>query len=106
MMKAVLLSLAMIVSPAMVPADAQAQTAWDKVAAALGKAGKEMPGGVYRVGLPRTDLHVIVDGTEIKPALALGSWLAFKGMGSETMVMGDLVLTESEVSRRPGADRA
>jgi hypothetical protein len=83
MMKAVLLSLAVIASPAISADDAKAQTAWDEVAAALGTAGKEMPGGVYRVGLPRTDLHVILDGTEIKPALALGSWLAFKSMGPE-----------------------
>jgi hypothetical protein len=77
---------------------AQAQASWDKVAAALGKSGTEMPGGVYRVGLPRTDLHVVLDGVEIKPTLALGSWLAFKGTGPDTMVMGDLVLTESEIS--------
>jgi hypothetical protein len=70
---------------------------WSGVAAALGKPGTEMPGGVYRVGLPRTDLHVTLDGLQIKPTLALGSWLAFKRMGSDTMVMGDLVLTETEV---------
>ena len=54
----------------------------------------EMPGGVYRVGLPRTDLHVTLDGVAIKPTLALGSWLAFQSNGDVTMVMGDLVLTE------------
>src|SRR5215203_4705536 len=51
------------------------------VATGLGKQGAEMPGGVYRVGLPRTDLKVTLDGVEIKPGLALGSWLAFKQMG-------------------------
>jgi hypothetical protein len=71
---------------------------WTKVAEALGKSGTEMPGGVYRVGLPRTDLHVTLDGVEVKPALALGSWLAFKDEGNTTMVMGDLVLTEQEVN--------
>ncbi len=70
---------------------------WTGVAAALGKSGAEMPGGVYRVGLPRTDLHVTLDGVQIKPTLALGSWLAFQKMGAEGMVMGDLVLTETEV---------
>ena len=34
----------------------------------------------------------------IKPALALGSWLAFKPMGTGAMVMGDLVLTEDEIN--------
>jgi len=71
---------------------------WTKVADALGKSGTEMPGGVYRVGLPRTDLHVTLDGVQIKPTLALGSWLAFQTMGDQAMFMGDLVLTEAEVN--------
>ena len=71
---------------------------WAKVAEALGKSGTEMAGGVYRVGLPRTDLHVKLDGVDIKPTLALGSWLAFQGKGDTAMVMGDLVLTEDEVN--------
>ena len=57
-----------------------------------------MPGNVYRVALPRTDLHVSVDGISIKPALALGGWLAFKETGAGAMVMGDLVLTDREVA--------
>jgi Domain of Unknown Function (DUF1259) len=82
----------------MLPAAAGAADAdWAKVADALGKPGTEMAGGVYRVGLPRTDLHVKLDGVDIKPTLALGSWLAFQGKGDMTMVMGDLVLTEEEV---------
>ncbi|MDG4884144.1 DUF1259 domain-containing protein [Mesorhizobium sp. WSM4884] len=72
---------------------------WKAVARALGKSGTEASGGVYRVGLPRSDLKVTLDGVELKPALALGSWLAFKPMGDhDAMVMGDLVLTESEIS--------
>jgi hypothetical protein len=69
-----------------------------QIASGLGKQGTEMPGGVYRVGLPRTDLEVMLDGVAIKPALALGSWLAFKPMGNEVMVMGDLVLTQEEIN--------
>jgi hypothetical protein len=97
MMKVTLFSLAIVASLAAV-SDAHAQGAWDKVAAALGKTGTEMPGQVYRVSFPRTDLKVSVDGVEIKPAFALGGWLAFKSMGAEDMVMGDLVLTESEIN--------
>ena len=83
----------------MLPAAASAADAdWAKVADALGKPGTEMAGGVYRVGLPRTDLHVQLDGVDIKPTLALGSWLAFHGKGDMAMVMGDLVLTEAEVN--------
>ena len=70
---------------------------WSKVGAALGKTGTEMAGGVYRVGLPRTDLNVTLDGIVLKPTLALGSWVAFLPMGERVMVMGDLVLTEDEV---------
>ena len=50
------------------------------------------------MGLPRTDLHVTLDGVALKPALALGSWLAFVATGKSSMVMGDLVLTEDEVN--------
>lgn len=71
---------------------------WTAVAQALGKSGTEMPGGVYRVGLPRTDLHVTVDGVAIKPTLALGSWLAFREHDGSAMVMGDLVLTDTEIN--------
>ena len=80
------------------PVAAQAADAdWAAVATALGKSGAEMPGGVYRVGMPRTDLQVTLEGVQIKPTLALGSWLAFRRMGADAMVMGDLVLTETEV---------
>jgi len=71
---------------------------WQKVGEALGKTGTELPGGVYRVGLPRTDLKVTLDGVQVKPSLALGSWLAFQNMGDKAMVMGDLVLTEKEIT--------
>jgi hypothetical protein len=75
----------------------QAAPDWNAVGQALGKSGAVMPGGVYRVGLPRTDLHVMLDGMELKPTFALGSWAAFTPMGDKAMVMGDLVLTEDEV---------
>jgi hypothetical protein len=86
-----------VIGLASLPSSA-ADTDWGKVAAALGKSGAEMPGGVYRVGLPRTDLHVSLDGVELKPTFALGSWLAFRADGNATMVMGDLVLTEAEIT--------
>lgn len=75
-----------------------AGTDWQAVAQALGKAGSMQPGDVYKVSLPRSDLKVTVNGIELKPALALGSWVAFKKMGQMTMVMGDIVLTEDEVT--------
>ena len=75
-----------------------ADSDWARVGEALGKPGTEMPGGVYRIGLPRTDLKVTLDGVDIKPGFALGGWVAFEKMGGQSMVMGDLVLTGDEVS--------
>ena len=71
---------------------------WKAVAQALGKAGSMQPGAVYKVSLPRTDLRIIVAGVELKPTFALGSWVAFKRTGEMTTVMGDLVLTEDEIT--------
>jgi Domain of Unknown Function (DUF1259) len=71
---------------------------WKQVETAVGKAGSVQPDGVYKIGLPRTDLHVKVGDVEVKPTLALGSWIAFRKMAAQTMVMGDLVLTDDEVS--------
>ena len=71
---------------------------WDAVAKAIGRSGTEMPGGVYRVGIGRSDLTVTLDGVQIKPPLALGSYLAFQKSGKEAMVMGDLVLLQEEVN--------
>jgi hypothetical protein len=76
----------------------QAATDWKDVEQALGKAGSVQPGDVYKVSLPRSDLKVTVGGVELKPALALGSWVAFKKNGDMTIVMGDLVLSEDEVT--------
>jgi Domain of Unknown Function (DUF1259) len=71
---------------------------WKSVEDQLGRSGSAQPGDVYKFSFPRTDLHVQVNGVELKPALALGGWLAFKRMGDEAMLMGDLVLTEDEVA--------
>src|SRR5689334_3712368 len=76
----------------------QSATDWKPVEQALGKAGSMQPGDVYKVSLPRSDLKVTVGGVELKPALALGSWVAFKKSGDGSMFMGDLVLTEDEVT--------
>jgi hypothetical protein len=75
-----------------------AEADWNDVGKALGKAGSEMPGGVYRVGLPRSDLKVSLDGVAIKPGFALGGWVAFQRMGNQAIVMGDVVLTQDEVN--------
>ncbi len=70
---------------------------WKKVDAALGKTAT-VSGEVHRYGLPRSDLHVTLDGVAIKPALALGGWVAFAPMHGQAMVMGDLVLLDTEIT--------
>ena len=62
----------------------------------LGHSGQKT-GEVYRVGLPRTDLHVELAGIALKAGFALGSWAAFSGTDANAAVMGDLVLTEAEI---------
>jgi hypothetical protein len=74
-----------------------AEPDWKAVEAALGKSGQIQPGGVYRFGMPRTDLSVTVKGVPVKAGFALGSYAAFKPVGDQAMVMGDLVLLDQEV---------
>src|SRR4051812_1375012 len=70
---------------------------WKKVDAAMGR-NATVSGEVHRYGFPRSDLQVTLDGVTIKPPLALGGWVAFMPMQDHTMVMGDLVLLETEVN--------
>ena len=70
---------------------------WQKVDDAFGRK-PAVSGDVHRYGFPRTDLTVTLDGVTIKPALALGGWIAFKPMHGEAMAMGDLVLLEGEIN--------
>jgi len=70
---------------------------WQKVDEVLGRK-PAVSDDVHRYGFPRSDLSVTLDGVTVKPALALGGWVAFKPMHGEAMVMGDLVLLESEIN--------
>src|SRR5215468_2191731 len=70
---------------------------WQKIDDALGRK-PAVSGDVHRYGFPRTDLSVALDGVTIKPALALGGWAAFKPAHGGAMMMGDLVLLESEIT--------
>jgi hypothetical protein len=93
-----LLASAALATPALA-----AEPDWAQVAQALGKSGAVQSGGVYRVGFPRTDLKVVLDGVTLRTGFALGGWVAFQPMGDQTMgdqtmVMGDLVLTQEEVN--------
>jgi hypothetical protein len=78
------------------PAGAQ-DIDWSKVDEAFGRKAA-VTADVHRYGFPRTDLKVTLDGVDIKPALALGGWIAMKPAHGGAMVMGDLVLLESEIN--------
>ena len=71
---------------------------WEKVDAAFGRKAAAIAGDVHRYGFPRTDLAVTVDGVAIRPAFALGGWIAFKPTHGGAMAMGDLVLLETEIN--------
>ena len=85
------IGLLLPVSPAI------AETDWFLVDAAIGKKAAVI-GAVHKYGLPRSDLHVTLDGVGIKPGFALGGWIAFEPSDHTAMMMGDLVLTETEVN--------
>ncbi len=77
---------------------AQGAASWSAVEQALGRTGSAQPGGVMKFSFPRRDLHVRVGNVDVRTALALGGWVAFKQLADgKAMAMGDLVLTEDEV---------
>lgn len=82
--------------PAPPPAAAPAPD-WSRVDSALGRTGSDQPGVVRRYAMPRGDLRVTAAGVSLRPAFALGSWIAFKAHGDGAVAMGDLVLTEDEL---------
>ena len=84
------------------PAGAFAQAAmpadYQAVLTALGKQG-DFKDNVLRVNVPRNDLHVTIDGVATPTPFGFGGWLALtKGTGGMDLMMGDLVLTDSEVN--------
>lgn len=64
----------------------------------FGKLGT-VTGNVYKISYPRSDLKVKVNGFAVAPGLALGTWVGIIQMGNQAMMMGDLVLLDSEVPK-------
>src|SRR5437870_8646831 len=54
--------------------------------------------GVFKVSVPRTDLAVTAAGVKMTPPMGLTSWAAFHQVGTQTMVMGDMVVLEDQVN--------
>ena len=80
------------------PARQSADVDWSAVQDALGRPGTMMAGDVFRIGMPRSDLKVTVNGVPVQAGFALGSYAAFKQFDDGAMVMGDLVLLDEEVN--------
>ncbi len=90
-----------LVASALMSADSIAAPPASLDARAIGQASgataTTTPDGVVKIGWPRTDVTVTVDGMTLPPAAGLGSWAAFAPMGTGAMVMGDTVVFEDEV---------
>lgn len=67
-----------------------------KIEATLGMKGTEK-NGEYKVTVPQNDLNVVVDSFKIIPPMGLGSWAAFTASPDGAMVMGDIVVTETDL---------
>jgi Domain of Unknown Function (DUF1259) len=75
-----------------------------KIAAASGAETTVTPDGAVRIGWPRDDVKVHVDGVPLKPFAGLGSWAAFTVAPHGAMAMGDTVVFQDEVT--PAMDAA
>jgi hypothetical protein len=82
---------------AVTPAPTQAID-WKAVDTAMGRAAVVQPGDIHRFNFPRSDMHVTAGGVTIKPALALGGWVAMKATTGGVVAMGDLVLADNEIT--------
>jgi hypothetical protein len=62
----------------------------------LGIKGK-FNNGEYKVTIPQNDLSIMVDEFKIIPAMGLGTWIDFAPSSDGAMIMGDLILTETDL---------
>ncbi len=94
-MKRIMLIIAVIVFSF---STAFAQTAdWQRVENALGRKG-EVQMGVFKAMYPRTDLRVKIGNIPVDAGLGLTSWIGMMGTQENSMIMGDLVLLQGEVT--------
>jgi hypothetical protein len=70
---------------------------WAEIEKVLERKGT-VQGEVFKIAFPRADLKVKVGEVTVEPSLALTSWIAFKKMEGQTMIMGDLVLLDREIA--------
>ncbi len=92
--------VAILIAEALPPAAVAQEMPSDYAAAltALGRQG-DFKDGVLRVGLPRRDLTVAIDGIRLPTPFGFSGWIAMTpGDHGTHVMMGDLVLTEDEVN--------
>src|SRR5688572_30870354 len=65
----------------------------EKVMGIKGKANN----GEYKITIPQNDLSIEVDGFKIIPPMGLGTWIAFTPAKKGAMIMGDIVVTETDL---------
>ena len=70
---------------------------YDQVLKTLGKQG-DFKANVLKINIPRNDLKVVVDGVATPTPFGFGGWLAMTKGAHGDVMMGDLVLTQDEVS--------
>ncbi len=70
----------------------------EAIARAAGAKATVTPDGIVRIGWPRKDVPLKVDGMPFNPSAGLGSWAAFQAMEHGAMVMGDTVVFQDEVA--------
>jgi len=68
-------------------------TAIEKITGIKGRSSN----GEYKITIPQNDLSIEVDGFKIIPAMGLGTWIAFTPAKDGAMIMGDIILTETDL---------
>ena len=55
--------------------------------------------GEYKITIPQNDLDIRVDGFKITPPMGLGTWVAFTPSQDGAMIMGDIIVTETDLKQ-------
>ncbi|MBI4461322.1 MAG: DUF1259 domain-containing protein [Acidobacteria bacterium] len=97
-MKSVFLAVVFLLVEGGSIAGQELATDWSAVEKTIGQKGSLQAGEVFKIGLPRYDLVVRRGDVTVHPVLGLSSWLAFKAVGPDAVVHGDLCLLEEEVN--------
>jgi len=92
-LKCLLFGLIIITSSSLIAQQALDTTTIEKTVGIKGKFNK----GEYKITIPQNDLNVEVDGFKIIPPMGLGTWIAFTASKEGAMIMGDIVLVETDV---------